>query len=96
MLSVRAEWEDQVYGETHAGILGTFGCPPAAVARATNMGAAAGRAEIAEPPSLVAEGIIEALRAGDFHVFPDSTAQQIGGAYKDFAENVVEAPLSVA
>lgn len=61
---------------------------------ATDMGDAAGLTEVAEPPTLVADGIIEALRAGDFHVFPDSMAKQIGGAYKSFAENVVEANMS--
>lgn len=57
---------------------------------ATDMGDAAGLTEIAEPPLLVAEGIIEALKTGDFHVFPDSMAKQMGSAYKSFAENVVE------
>jgi len=57
---------------------------------ATDMGDAAGLTEIAEPPALVADAMIEALKAGDFHVFPDSAAQQLGGAYKSFAENVVE------
>lgn len=57
---------------------------------ATDMGDAAGLTEIAEPPLLVAEGIIEALKPGDFHVFPDSMAKQMGSAYKSFAENVIE------
>ena len=57
---------------------------------ATDMSDAAGLTEVAEPPALVADGIIEALKTGDFHVFPDSTAKQMGGAYKSFAENVVE------
>ncbi len=57
---------------------------------ATDMADAAGLTEVAEPPALVADGIIEALKAGDFHVFPDSVAKQMGGAYKSFAENVVE------
>lgn len=61
---------------------------------ATDMGDAAGLTEIAEPPALVADGIIKALQAGDFHVFPDSMAKQIGSAYKSFAENVVEANMS--
>ncbi len=61
---------------------------------ATDMGDAAGLTEIAEPPTLVAEGIIEALKAGTFHVFPDSMAKQIGSAYQSFAENVVEANIS--
>jgi NAD(P)-dependent dehydrogenase (short-subunit alcohol dehydrogenase family) len=61
---------------------------------ATDMGDAAGLTEIAEPPKLVAQGIIDALQAGDFHVFPDSIAKQMGGAYQSFAENVVEAEMS--
>jgi NAD(P)-dependent dehydrogenase (short-subunit alcohol dehydrogenase family) len=61
---------------------------------ATDMGDAAGLTEIAEPPTLVAQGIIDALQAGDFHVFPDSMAKQMGGAYQSFAENVVEAEMS--
>ncbi|MDA0265405.1 MAG: SDR family oxidoreductase [Cyanobacteria bacterium] len=61
---------------------------------ATDMGDAAGLTEIAEPPTLVAKGIIDALQTGDFHVFPDSMAKQMGGAYQSFAENVVEADMS--
>ncbi len=61
---------------------------------ATDMGDEAGLTEIAEPPSLVAEGILEALAMGSFHVFPDSMAKQIGGAYASFATNVVEADIS--
>ncbi|NES80267.1 MAG: SDR family oxidoreductase [Moorea sp. SIO2B7] len=61
---------------------------------ATDMGDAAGLTEIAEPPSLVAEAIIEALQSDDFHVFPDSMAKQIGNAYQSFAQNVVEAKIS--
>ena len=60
----------------------------------TDMSDAAGMSEIAEPPSLVAEGIIAALKAGDFHLFPDSMAKQFWGAYQSFAENIVEADLS--
>ncbi len=44
---------------------------------ATGMGDAAGLGEIAEPPTLVAEAIIEALKNGKFHVFPDSMAKRI-------------------
>ncbi len=61
---------------------------------ATDMGDAAGLSEIAEPPELVAEAIVASLAAGDFHVFPDSMAQQMGEAYRSFAENVVEADIS--
>ena len=61
---------------------------------ATDMGDAAGLTEIAEPPVLVPEGIIEALKTGNFHVFPDSMAKQMGSAYKSFAENVIEVASS--
>lgn len=57
----------------------------------TEMAHTAGFGDIAEAPSVVAEGIVEALRAGEFHLFPDSTAKQIGAAYQRFAESIVEA-----
>jgi len=60
---------------------------------ATDMGNSAGFGEVAEPPGLVAQGIIAALESGDFHVFPDTMAKQIGAAYQDFATNIVEANL---
>ncbi|MGF1579279.1 MAG: SDR family oxidoreductase [Gemmataceae bacterium] len=60
---------------------------------ATDMGDSAGLTEIAEPASLVPEAMIAALKAGEFHVFPDSMAKQIGEAYASFAKNVVEANL---
>jgi len=60
---------------------------------ATDMADAAGLIEMAEPPELVAEAIIEAMDTGEFHVFPDTMAKQIGGAYRDFAANIVEANL---
>jgi NAD(P)-dependent dehydrogenase (short-subunit alcohol dehydrogenase family) len=60
---------------------------------ATDMAANAGMGEIAEPPALVPQAIIAALENREFHVFPDSMAQQIGGAYAGFAGSVVEANL---
>lgn len=53
-----------------------------------------GYGEIAEPPSLVANGIIEALKKGEFHVFPDSLARQVGSVYEGFAENVIMASVT--
>ena len=41
---------------------------------ATDMAIDAGFEEIADPPSLVGDGIVAALAAGDFHLFPDSMA----------------------
>ncbi|BAY83988.1 oxidoreductase, short chain dehydrogenase/reductase family protein [Calothrix parasitica NIES-267] len=61
---------------------------------ATDMGDEAGLTDIAEPPTLVAEAILEALKNGDFHVFPDSMAKQIGSAYQGFAKNVIEVNMS--
>ncbi len=57
----------------------------------TDMGDAAGLGEIAEPPALVGESIVECLKAGKFHAFPDSMATQVGEAYRSFAHNFVEA-----
>ncbi len=57
---------------------------------ATDMATAAGLADVAEPPSLVPEALIEALENGDFHVFAGSFAKRIGGAYRSFAESVIE------
>ncbi|REJ71703.1 MAG: SDR family NAD(P)-dependent oxidoreductase [Planctomycetota bacterium] len=61
---------------------------------ATDMGDSAGLSEIAEPPELVGEIVVTALKNGDFHAYPDSMARQIGEAYRSFAENIVEADLS--
>ena len=56
---------------------------------ATDMADTAGVTEGAEPPSVVADGMIAALKSGDFHVFPDTMAEQFGRAYKSFAESVI-------
>lgn len=61
---------------------------------ATDMGEEAGFTEIAEPPAIVADAIIEGLRNGAFHVFPDAMAKQIGSAYADFSHGVVEVEIS--
>lgn len=57
---------------------------------ATDMGDDAGLSAIAEPPELVAHAILQALRSGEFHVYPDSLAKQVGEAYASFAKNVIE------
>ena len=49
--------------------------------------------EMVESPALVSEGIIEGLSAGEFHVFPDSFAKQVGEQYESYAKNIVEANL---
>jgi hypothetical protein len=50
----------------------------------------AGIGAYAEPPSLVGEGIVTALRDGEFHVFPDSMAKELGSLYRSYAESVIE------
>lgn len=57
---------------------------------ATDMANDAGLGEIAESPDLVANGIIAGLAAGEFHVFPDSMAQDFWKGYRDFAKAFVE------
>jgi hypothetical protein len=39
----------------------------------------------------VAEGIIEALRTGEFHLFPDTMAKELWQFYESFARQVIEA-----
>lgn len=57
----------------------------------TDMGQEAGLSDIAEPADMVGKAILEALREGDFHAFPDSMARELGEAYASFARNVIEA-----
>ncbi len=59
----------------------------------TDMTDGLGFDEMTESPTLVSEGIVEALKSGEFHVFPDTMAKQIGEQYKSFAKNIVEANL---
>ncbi|TWU29877.1 SDR family oxidoreductase [Bythopirellula polymerisocia] len=63
---------------------------------ATDMASNAGLDEVAEPPSLVADAIIDALATDKFHAFPDSMAKQIGGAYESFATQVIEGSTAEA
>ena len=58
---------------------------------ATDMGHEAGFDKIAQPTSVVSEGIVQALAAGDYHLFPDAMAQDVWNQYASFAKNVVEA-----
>jgi NAD(P)-dependent dehydrogenase (short-subunit alcohol dehydrogenase family) len=58
---------------------------------ATDMASEAGLE--GEPPSVVAEAIIEGLREGRFHVFPDAFARQVGDAYASFSDQIIEADL---
>lgn len=61
---------------------------------ATGIANAAGLADIAEPPSLVADCILAALKSGDFHTFPDTLARQLGAAHHSYAKAIVEADLN--
>ncbi|WP_309398256.1 SDR family oxidoreductase [Cerasicoccus maritimus] len=56
---------------------------------ATDMGDEAGFTDVAEPPSLVATGVIRALENNEFFVFPDSVARQFHEAYQGFAKTFV-------
>ncbi len=56
----------------------------------TDMSDSAGMGEGAPPPSLVADGILAALKSGDFFVYPDEAAQGVAEVYAPFAANVLE------
>lgn len=43
-----------------------------------------------DPVSSVSEGIVAALAAGDFHLFPDSTAKEMWGIYQGYASAAIE------
>jgi len=60
---------------------------------ATDMVDGLGFDKMAEPPTVVSESIIDALKTGEFHVFPDTMAKQVGGQYENFAKNIVEVNL---
>jgi len=49
--------------------------------------------KMTEPPTVVSESIIDALKTGQFHVFPDTMAKQVGSQYENFAKNIVEVNL---
>lgn len=59
---------------------------------ATDMATQAGITD-AEPASVVSEGIIATLAAGEFHLFPDTMAKHFGDAYASYAKSIVEAPM---
>ncbi|SQH77071.1 Oxidoreductase, short chain dehydrogenase/reductase family (fragment) [Shewanella benthica] len=59
----------------------------------TYMAAQGSMTEIAEPTSVVAEGIVTSLKAGDFHLFPDAMARDFQAAYQSYADNIIEAEL---
>ncbi len=74
-------------GEKGVGVLSVHPGPIA-----TDMGVQAGFE--GESTSSVSEGIVSALEAGDFHLFPDAMAKQFESAYQSFSDNIVTADLS--
>ncbi|TQV86476.1 SDR family oxidoreductase [Aliikangiella coralliicola] len=56
----------------------------------TDMADSAGMGEGAPPPSLVADGILAALKSNDFFVYPDPMAQEVAKVYSPYAKNVLE------
>jgi len=56
----------------------------------TDMATNSGLKDIADPVSVVSEGIVEALGNGDFHLFPDTMAKTFEKAYHRFAEGIIE------
>ena len=60
---------------------------------ATDMAQTAGLADVAEPPSLVADGIIAALADAQFHCFPDKMARDVWRVFETFGRGVVERDL---
>ena len=59
---------------------------------ATDMANDAGFEDMVDSVETVSEGIVESLKNGDFHLFPDKMAKDIEQAYTSFAQGVVEAP----
>ncbi len=60
---------------------------------ATDMGREAGF-EDGAPVEVVSEGIVKALAAGDFHLFPDEMAKMFEGAYQAFSDAIITTDLS--
>ncbi len=61
---------------------------------ATDMAHDAGFTDQAEPVSSVSEGIVKALKSGDFHLFPDATSENFLAAYQGYSEAFIEAEAS--
>ncbi len=45
--------------------------------------------ELLDPPSMVSDGIIQALENGEFHVMPGAMAEALWQEYQHYAENVI-------
>lgn len=56
---------------------------------ATDMAAQIGMTEIADDVSAVSNGIVAALKSGDFLLFPDTMAKDFEAAYASYAENII-------
>lgn len=64
---------------------------------ATDMAKQVGMFDDAVPTSVVSDAIVQSLKDGDFHLFPDALAQDMGSAYSTYAGAVIEAtPAPVA
>lgn len=59
----------------------------------TDMAIESGFDEDADPASVVSEGIINSLKSGDFHLFPDRMAKDYEKAYRKFAEDIIESSI---
>ncbi len=59
----------------------------------TDMAATAGLYTV-DSTTCVSEGIVEALKAGEFHLFPDALATQFEEAYQSYSDNIIMADLS--
>ena len=46
--------------------------------------------DYSEPPSQVADALVEAMKQGEFMVYPDSFSKRYGDAYRHFHESIVE------
>ncbi len=57
----------------------------------TDMSDSAGMGEGAPSPDVAAEALVDALKSGDFLVYPDAMAEGAGQAYSAFADNVINA-----
>ncbi len=61
----------------------------------TDMASQAGfEGEMTDPPSVVADATVEAIKNNTFHVFPDKMARDFWAAYRGFAEAVVEPAMA--
>ncbi|WDE09974.1 SDR family oxidoreductase [Thalassomonas haliotis] len=61
---------------------------------ATDMAAQAGFDGEADSTASVSEGIVAALAAGDFHLFPDTVAKQFEAAYQGYAGALIPETLT--